>query len=52
VRGNDDAVLLEAGLTLNDEGECRLRTGEQELTFWQFRKRALYNLFFKLKEPE
>jgi hypothetical protein len=32
---------------LNDEGRCILRLGEEnELEQWQFRKRALENLFF------
>ena len=39
-------VLFEAGLTLNDAGECKLKVGDQELELWQFRRRALEELFF------
>lgn len=46
VLGNDRTVFLEATLTLNDEGECRLKVGAEELSLWQFRKRALEDLFF------
>lgn len=46
----DNKTFLEATLTLNDDGECRLRVKDKEtdlaLTTWQFRKRALENLFF------
>ena len=44
-----DATILEGSLTLNDEGQCRMKVGEKELTFWQFRKRALENLFFNFR---
>ena len=45
VRDNDDVVLLRATPTVNERGECKLRVGEEELTFWQFRKKALLDLF-------
>jgi len=47
VKDKDETVVLEATLTLTDEAECRLKlkSGE-ELTTWQFRKRALEDLFF------
>jgi hypothetical protein len=37
-------------LTLSDDGNCHLRVGETEYTFWQFRKLALHDLFFVDKE--
>ena len=46
VRNDHSAVILEGILTLNDDAECRLRVGRDELTFWQFRRRALEDLFF------
>jgi hypothetical protein len=39
-------TTMVATLTLNNEGECRLRVGEEELQLWQFCKRALEGLFF------
>jgi hypothetical protein len=33
-------------VTLNDEGECRLKVGDDELEEWQVLKRALETLFF------
>jgi hypothetical protein len=47
VRGDENQLLLDASLTLNDDGECRLRIGKELLTFWQLRKRALEDLFFR-----
>lgn len=46
VSDDNGAVSLQATLTVNDEGECRLKTGKDEVTFWQFRRRALQDLFF------
>lgn len=43
---NDTGIILQGALTVNDEGKCRLRVKERELTFWQFRRRALEDLFF------
>jgi hypothetical protein len=42
----DYKPLLTALAMLNDEGECKLKVGDQKLELWQFRKRALENLFF------
>jgi hypothetical protein len=42
-----DKKLLEASLTLNDDGECRLKVDNLEREFWQFRKQALETLFFQ-----
>jgi len=39
-------LLYSASLTLNDEGKCRLKVGDKELTQWQFRRTALEKLFF------
>jgi hypothetical protein len=36
----DDKVILDATLTLNDEGECRLKVGDKEYELWQFRKKG------------
>lgn len=40
-------VIVSAAVVLRDDGECRLVTDSGELEFWQFRRRALENLFFK-----
>ena len=45
-KDKNDKILLEASLTLNDEGECRLKINDQERELWQFRKMALERLFF------
>ena len=37
---------LEATLTLTDEGECKLRVGQEILSCAQFRKKVLEDLFF------
>jgi hypothetical protein len=37
---------IEATLTLNDEGECRVKIDGQERELWQMRKMALEELFF------
>jgi len=42
----DNSLDLKATLSLNDEGECRLKVGTEELMQWQFRRRALEDLFF------
>jgi hypothetical protein len=38
---------IEASLTLNNDGECRLKIGTGEYDFWQFRRMALEELFFE-----
>lgn len=45
-RNDDDAVIVRATVTLNDRGECKLKTDTDELEQWQFRRRALEKLFF------
>ena len=40
---------IHAVLTLGNDGKCRLKPeGEEELTFWQFRRRVLEPIFFSL----
>lgn len=39
-------VLHDSILTLSDDGNCHLKVGAMEYTFWQFRKLALHDLFF------
>jgi hypothetical protein len=46
---NDSEVFLEGALTVNDEAECRIKVKGVELTFWQFRRRALEDLLFNYK---
>ena len=46
VRDADNKSILEATLTLNDEGRCMLVVAGKELETWQFRRRALENLLF------
>jgi hypothetical protein len=41
-----DSLILEASLTLSDDGECRLKTPDKILCFWQCRRAALEELFF------
>jgi hypothetical protein len=50
VSDDKDQLLYSASLTLNDEGKCRLRVGDKELTQWQFRRMALEKLFFGPRE--
>jgi hypothetical protein len=56
----DDAIAVEphgvpmegfqGTLTLNNEGECRLKVGAEELDLWQVLRRALEPLFFGLQD--
>lgn len=39
-------VMLNAVLTLNDQGECRFKVNGKEKDFWQIRHAALEDLFF------
>jgi hypothetical protein len=44
---NDGAeVLFTAGITLNNEGRCKLKVKDIELEQWQVRRLALEKLFF------
>jgi len=46
VYDDKDQLMYSAMLTLNNLGVCRLLVGEEELTQWQFRRKALEKLFF------
>jgi hypothetical protein len=46
VRDNDGKLFMTATLTLTNDGECKLKAGDQELDQWQFRRMALEGLFF------
>lgn len=39
-------AIIEATLTLDNEGECRLKANDKEYEFWQFRRAALESLLF------
>lgn len=45
---------IDAVLTLTNDNECKLQVGSDILTLWQFRKRALEDLFFnfEMHNPE
>jgi|HubBroStandDraft_6_1064221.scaffolds.fasta_scaffold614201_2 hypothetical protein len=45
IHGTND-VTFTAELTLNRDGRCKLRVGEDELEQWQVRRRALEKLIF------
>jgi hypothetical protein len=51
VRNQNNEVLFTAHLTLNNEGQCKLRVEDQELELWQFRRMALEKLFFGPFDP-
>jgi hypothetical protein len=42
---------LVATLTLNNEGRCKLKIGEEELERWQVRRMTLERLFFESAKP-
>lgn len=46
VRDGNDKAMMEATLTLNNDGDCRLKVDGKELELWQFRKLALEDFFF------
>lgn len=46
VTGNDGKIFLTATLTLNNDGECKLKVGDKELEHWQFLRLALEDFFF------
>lgn len=45
VKDSSGKVKIEARLTLNDEGQCRLKIQNKEIESWQFRRRALEDFF-------
>ncbi len=49
VQDDDNTFQFTATLTLNNEGKCRLRVGDNDLCLWQFRRMALEKLFFVLR---
>lgn len=44
---DNDKPILEGVVVLGDDGVCRLDVKGERLDFWQFRKRALEDLFFR-----
>jgi hypothetical protein len=46
VTDEEGEELLKATVTLNNERECRLVVGNEEMEGWQFRKKALEGVFF------
>ncbi len=46
VMGRDGKLSFNGIATLNNDGNCRLRVNGDELELWQFRKKALEDLFF------
>ena len=42
----DDQPILDGVPALGDDERCRLKVGDFEVELWQFRKRALEQLFF------
>jgi hypothetical protein len=47
----DGKVIVSAGITLDENGECRARVGGKEMEFWRLRQLALEDLLFGL-EPQ
>jgi hypothetical protein len=47
VDDNAQKVVIEATLTLGDDGQCRLKTNDREFEFWQFRRTALESILFQ-----
>ena len=45
-RNSNREVIAEATLTLNREGDCRLKVNGEELNSWQFRKLILEEFLF------
>lgn len=41
-----DRLVCEGTLTLNDDGECRVKINGQQRELWQMRRMALEELFF------
>jgi hypothetical protein len=46
IRDGVSGQSFDVGITLNDEGQCKLRIGGDELEQWQVRRRVLEALFF------
>jgi hypothetical protein len=43
----DSSHLVGGPLTISHNGQCKLKVDKQELDEWQFRQRALQDLFFQ-----
>lgn len=39
-------VMFSVTVTLNDQGECKFKIGEEEKESWQIRKKALEDVFY------
>jgi hypothetical protein len=46
VKDGNDRLICDATLTFDNDGDCRLKCGDEELELWQFRKRTLEDLPF------
>jgi hypothetical protein len=46
VEGNNPSACFAGTVTLNNEGQCRLKVEQEELQEWQVLKRALEAFFF------
>lgn len=46
IEGDNPPVHFVGAVTLNNQGQCRLRVGQEELEEWQVMKKALECLFF------
>ncbi len=49
IEGEGVSLRMIATLTLNDEGDCRLRVNDETLDRWQVLRRALEPLFFSAR---
>jgi hypothetical protein len=49
---HDSLALINAVVTLDDEGVCCLRVKDRLYSFWQFRRMALEKLLFEYMAPE
>ena len=47
-RYGDETHIFTATLTLNEDGECRLRINDKNYDLWQARQMALEKLFFEI----
>ena len=51
VVSHDGTVTCYGTLTLNNNGECRIKVNDEELEEWQVRRKALETLFFPDEKP-
>jgi hypothetical protein len=45
-----EELLFTADVTLDNEGQCKLRVGDDNLEQWQVRRMALERLFFRPRQ--